>query len=154
MLELVSAMHDLFDRTRSFVFVSEIGETTALFEREPARAALSAAYGGAVVPVTDNSNYGRVLRAFEARHLAAVDRRTTVVILGDGRTNYHDASEGTLTRVRSRARALYWFCSEPRAGWSSGDSAMRLYAPLCTDVLEVTTARELEEAARKLVWRR
>ena len=69
MLELVYAAHDLFDRTRSFVFVSEVGETTALFEREPARVALAAAYGGDVVPVTDNSNYGRVLRAFESRYL-------------------------------------------------------------------------------------
>ena len=154
MLELVYAAHELFDRTRSFVFVSELGETTALFEREPPRVALAAAYGGAVVSVNDNSNYGRVLRAFEARHLAEVDRRTTVVILGDGRTNYHDASEETLARIRARAKAVYWFSSEPRAGWSSGDSAMRLYAPHCTEVFEVTTARELEAAARTLVWKR
>jgi len=151
MLELVYAAHDLFDRTRSFVFVSEVGETTALFEREPARVALAAAYGGDVVPVTDNSNYGRVLRAFESRYLTSVDRRTTVVILGDGRTNYHDASEQSLATIGRRARAVYWFCSEPRAGWASGDSAMQRYAPLCTQVFEVTTARELEEAARTLV---
>jgi len=154
MLELVHAAHDLFDRTRSFVFVSEIGETTALFERERGAVALAAAYGGEIIPVTDNSNYGRVLRAFESRYLSPVDRRTTVVILGDGRTNYHEASEHVVARIRDRARAVYWFCSEPRAAWSSGDSAMRLYAPNCTDVLEVTTARELREAARALVARR
>jgi uncharacterized protein with von Willebrand factor type A (vWA) domain len=152
MLELVYAAHELFDRTRSFVFVSELGETTTLFEREPLRSALALAYSGDVVPVTDNSNYGRVLRAFEARHLARLDRRTTVVILGDGRTNYHDAAEGTLGRIRARARALYWFCSEPRASWLIGDSAMPRYAPQCTKVFEVSTARELEEATRALVW--
>lgn len=154
MLELVHAAHEIFERTRSFVFVSELGETTALFEREAASAALAAAYGGEVVPVTDNSNYGRVLRAFEARHLAAVDRRTTVVILGDGRTNYHDASPETLARIGARARALYWLCSEPRAGWASGDSAMPRYAPHCTAVFEVTTARELEAAARTIAQSR
>jgi uncharacterized protein with von Willebrand factor type A (vWA) domain len=154
MLELVYAAHEIFDRTRSFVFVSELGETTSLFEREPARVALAAAYGGEVVPVTDNSNYGRVLRAFESRYLDTIDRRTTVIILGDGRTNYHDAAEASLERVRARARAVYWFSSEPRAGWSSGDSAMARYAPLCTAVLQVTTARELEEATRTLLWSR
>jgi uncharacterized protein with von Willebrand factor type A (vWA) domain len=154
MLELVYAAHDLMGRTRSFVFVSELGETTLLFERERAGVALAAAYGGDVVPVTDNSNYGRVLRAFEQRYLSSVDRRTTVVILGDGRTNYHEASEQVLARIRERARALYWFSTEPRSGWSSGDSAMRLYAPHCTAVLEVTTARELEDAARTLVLKR
>jgi hypothetical protein len=150
----VYAAHELFDRTRSFVFVSELGETTALFEDQPAHVALAAAYGGDVVPVTDNSNYGRVLRAFEAVAMASVDHRTTVVILGDGRTNYHDASEEVLAKIRARARALYWFSTEPRAAWSSGDSAMQRYAPHCTAVLEVTSARELEDAARSLVYRR
>jgi uncharacterized protein with von Willebrand factor type A (vWA) domain len=152
MLELVYAAHELFDRTRSFVFVSELGETTTLFEKEPVRTALAVAYSGEVVSVTDNSNYGRVLRAFEARHLPVIDRRTTVVILGDGRTNYHDAAEDTLGRIRARARALYWFCSEPRAAWLTGDSAMPRYAPKCTKVFEVSTARELEDATRALVW--
>jgi len=151
MLELVLAAHELFDRTRSFVFVSELGETTALFEREPARVALVTAYGGGVVPITDNSNYGRVLRSFESRHLAEIDARTTVVILGDGRTNYHDAAEPSLTRIRARAHAVYWFCSEPKVGFWVGDSAMLRYAPLCTRVFEVTTARELEDATRALV---
>jgi hypothetical protein len=154
MLELVYAAHELFDKTRSFLFVSELGEATKLFEREPARVALAAAYGGEVIPVTDNSNYGRVFRAFEARYISSVDRRTTVVILGDGRTNFHEASAHVLERLRARARALYWFSTEPRAAWSSGDSAMRAYAPHCTAVLEVTTAAELEAAARTLVYAR
>jgi uncharacterized protein with von Willebrand factor type A (vWA) domain len=154
MLELVYAAQELFPRTRSFVFVSELGETTSLFEDERRDRALAAAYGGGVVPVTDNSNYGRVLRAFEDRYLASVDHRSTVVVLGDGRTNYHDASEGLLERIRTRAKALYWFCTEPRSSWASGDSAMPRYAPFCTAVFEVTTARELEEAARTLAARR
>ena len=152
MLEFVHAAHDLFDRTRSFVFVSELGETTELFEQKPSGEALEAAYS--VVPVTDNSNYGRVLRAFEARHLRTLDARTTVVILGDGRTNYLDATESVLDRIRARARALYWLCSEPRGAWALGDSAMTRYAGRCTRVFEVTTARELEHAARTLVWSR
>jgi uncharacterized protein with von Willebrand factor type A (vWA) domain len=150
MLELVHAAHELFDRTRSFVFVSELSETTALFERGPAKAALAAIGGGEIVPLHANSNYGRVLRAFEARHLPAVDRRTTVVVLGDGRTNYHDASEQTLGRIRARARAVYWLCPEPRRDGSTGDSAMSRYEPHCTRVLEVTCAGELEAAARTL----
>jgi len=151
MLEFLHAAHELFDRTRSFVFVSELGETTGVFERERPNAALTAIYSGEVVPVTDNSNYGRVFRQFEAQRLTSVDTRTTVVVLGDGRTNYHDAAESVLARIRSRARALYWLCPEPRSGWALGDSAMPRYAPLCTRVLTVTTARELETAARALV---
>jgi uncharacterized protein with von Willebrand factor type A (vWA) domain len=154
MLEFVYAAQELFARTKSFVFVSELGETTGLFDRETVSAALGRAYGGGVVSVHDNSNYGRVLRAFEAEHLAAVDRRTTVVILGDGRTNYHDDAADVLDRIRERARALLWLCPEGRGEWSLGDSAMPRYAPKCTEVLEVRTARDLEDAGRAIVARR
>ena len=153
-LELTYAAQELFDRTRSFVFVSELGETTALFEKEPISVALGVAYGGGVVSIADNSNYGRVLRAFEARYLAEVDRRTTVVILGDGRTNYHEDSAEVLDRIRERAGALLWLCPESRGDYATGDSAMSRYAPRCTQVLEVRTARDLEDAARAILTRR
>ncbi len=151
MLELTYASQELFSGTRSFVFVSDLGETTKLFATEKVETALARAYGGSIVPITHNSNYGRVLRAFEDGVLRDVDRRTTVVILGDGRTNYQNDSAGVLDAIRARARALIWLCPEPRAAWSTGDSAMNRYAPKCTKVLEVRSARDLEDAARLLV---
>ncbi|MGH7295400.1 MAG: VWA domain-containing protein, partial [Polyangiaceae bacterium] len=88
LLEFTYVAQELLSRTRTFVFVSDLGETTDLFAREPVRVAIARAWGGGVVRSADNSNYGRALRTFEARHLRELDRRTTVVILGDGRTNY------------------------------------------------------------------
>jgi uncharacterized protein with von Willebrand factor type A (vWA) domain len=151
LLELTYAAQELFDRTRSFVFVSELGETTRLFAEQPIETALARAYAGGVVPVTHNSNYGRVLHAFEDHVLGDIDRRTTVVILGDGRTNYQDEAADVLDAIRARARAVVWLCPEPRAAWATGDSAMPRYAPKCTRVLEVRCARDLETAARLLL---
>jgi uncharacterized protein len=151
LLELAYAAQELFSGTRTFVFVSELGETTRLFETHPVETALARAYSGAVVPVTHNSNYGRALRAFEAKVVPELDRRTTVVILGDGRTNYLEPAADVLDAIRARARALVWLCPEPRAAWATGDSAMPRYAPRCTNVLEVRCARDLEDAARLLV---
>ena len=151
LLELAFAAQELFSGTRTFVFVSELGETTRLFEENPVEVALSRAYSGAVVPVTHNSNYGRALRAFEQAVVSELDRRTTVVILGDGRTNYLDPAADVLDAIRARARALVWLCPEPRSAWATGDSAMPRYAPKCTDVLEVRCARDLEHAARLLL---
>ena len=153
LLEFAYAAQELFERTRTFVFVSELGETTRLFERESVRVAIDRAWRGGVVGAGENSNYGRALRAFEARHLRELDRATTVVILGDGRTNYHDASPEVLGRIRPRCRALIWLCPEPRGNWAVGDSAMPRYAPRCTAVYEVSCARDLEDAARRLVSR-
>ncbi len=153
LLEFTYAAQELLERVRTFVFVSDLGETTQLFENEPVRVAIDRAWRGSVVRAGQNSNYGRVLRAFEARHLSEVDRATTVVILGDGRTNYHDASPEVLGRIRARARALLWLCPEPRGSWAIGDSVMSRYAPQCTAVHEVSCARDLERAARRLVAR-
>jgi uncharacterized protein len=154
MLEFVHAAHELFERTRSFVFVSELGETTDLFAQEPASVALGHAYGGSIVSVHANSNYGRVLHDFEQHHLRELDRRTTVAILGDGRTNYHDDGAEVLDHIRARAAALIWLSPESRSEWATGDSAMFRYASKCTAVLEVRCARELEEAARTLLLHR
>lgn len=154
LLEFTFAAQELFGETRTFVFVSELGETTDLFARQPIERALAVAYGGGVVSVSDNSNYGRMLRAFEQTLLPRVDRRTTVVVLGDGRTNYHDDEAAILGRVRERARAVIWLCPEARASWASGDSAMPRYAKRCTEVVLVRTALDLETAARRILAKR
>lgn len=151
LLELAYGAQELLSGTRTFVFVSELGETTRLFDESPVESALARAYSGAVVSVSHNSNYGRALRAFERAVVPELDRRTTVVVLGDGRTNYLDPAAEVLDTVRLRARALLWLCPEPRAAWATGDSAMLRYAPKCTNVLEVRCARDLEDAARLIM---
>jgi uncharacterized protein with von Willebrand factor type A (vWA) domain len=151
MLELVHAAQELFSGTRSFVFVSELGETTRLFADQGPDAALARVYGGGVVSLAHNSNYGRVLRAFEERAGRDVDRRTTVVILGDGRTNYLADGAEIVGRLRERARAVLWLCPEAPGSWGSGDSAMPRYAAAATRVLVARTAKELEAAAREVV---
>ena len=150
MLELVHAAQELFAGTRSFVFVSELVETTRLFADHPPDAALARIYGGAVVSLAHNSNYGRALAAFEERVGRAIDRRTTVVVLGDGRTNYLADGADVIARLRDRARALLWLCPEGPGSWGSGDSAMLRYAPASTRVLVARTAKELEIAAREV----
>jgi hypothetical protein len=154
LLEFVAAAQDLFDRTRSFVFVSDLGEVTALFEDLPPAQALARIYGGAVVSRAHNSNYGRALRSFEVRHGREVDRRTTIVILGDGRTNYLPDEVETVRRLRGRVRALLWVCPEGPSSWGTGDSAMLRYAAAATRVLVARTGRELEAAAREVAARR
>jgi uncharacterized protein len=151
MLELVYALQELFSGTRSFVFVSELGEVTKLFSHEAVGTALSRVFSGEAVSLSDNSNYGRVLRTFHDQHLAVIDRRTTVVVIGDGRNNYQADEAHLLDDLRRRARAVLWINPERRGSWSIGDSAMHKYAPACTRVLEVACAAELEEAARTLI---
>ncbi|MDI1482361.1 VWA domain-containing protein [Polyangium sp. y55x31] len=154
MLEFVAASQELFAETRSFVFVSDVGETTDLFRRKSPEAALAAIESGRVVDRTRNSNYGRALVSFEEQLGRAVDRRTTIVILGDGRTNFLPEEVSVVERLVRCAGSVLWICPEPPATWGTGDSAMPRYAAVVSRVLVARTARELEGAARELLARR
>jgi hypothetical protein len=145
LLELVYAIEAEFDRVSSFAFVAELGELSRLFRENKVERALELAYGGAVVNVFANSNYGRVLASFAERHLGRVTGRTTVLIIGDGRNNYHPARADALAMIRRRARQVLWLNPEPPAVWGFGDSAMREYAPHCD---RIAVARDLDSLRR------
>jgi uncharacterized protein with von Willebrand factor type A (vWA) domain len=142
-------------RVRTFVFVDRLGEVTDRLaaERDPARAA-DLAVAGAVIPLGGNSSYGRALRTFLRDHRAAVTRRTTVIVIGDGRTNYAPPEAWALAELRRLARQVLWICPEPRERWGQGDSEMPTYAAHCTRVATATTLAELEGVADALLPRR
>lgn len=141
-------------RVRTFVFVDEVGEATeALRAGRAAGRAPDLAAVARLVPRSGNSAYGRVLRAFVRDHLAAVTRRTTVIVIGDGRTNYAPPEAWALAEVRRRARRVLWICPEPEVRWGSGDSEMPAYAAHCDRVATVTRLADLEGLAEALVPR-
>jgi uncharacterized protein with von Willebrand factor type A (vWA) domain len=151
LLELLGAVQELFADARSFVFVSDVAETTALFRAGSLATAFAAIGSGRLISLAHNSNYQRALAGFWAQAGHDVDRRTTVVILGDGRTNHHGDAAEVVARLKQRARRVIWLCPEPRSAWGGGDSAMWRYAAAASEVVSARTARELEDAARKLV---
>jgi uncharacterized protein with von Willebrand factor type A (vWA) domain len=155
MLLFLYALQTLFTRVRTFVFVADLAEVTGALraERDPARAA-DLAVAARAVSLAANSNYGRALRTFHRDHLGAVTRRTTVIVVGDGRNNYNAAEAWVLEDVRRRARRLLWICPEARGSWGLGDSEMPLYAARCDRVATAATLDELEEIAEALVPRR
>ena len=150
LLVLVYAMQEAFARTRSFVFVREVGEATALFDERPIEEAVALAFGGQAVSVGANSDYGRVFGQFAERHLDAIDRRTTVVILGDARSNDQDPNLEALEAIHRRAARVVWLNPEPEGSWGFGDSEMRSYHPWCSFVASVRSLGELRDAVERL----
>jgi uncharacterized protein with von Willebrand factor type A (vWA) domain len=152
MLLFLYTLQTLFTRVRTFVFVSDLAEVTERLkaERDPARAA-DLAIAGSAVSLAANSNYGRALRRFHDEFLPAVTRRTTVLVIGDGRNNYNPPEDWVLRELGRRARRLLWICPEPRGAWGMGDSEMLRYAARCHRVATVTSLDELEGIAEALV---
>jgi hypothetical protein len=151
MLELVYTLQELFARVRSFVFVSDLGETTGLFAASEIDRAVEQAYGGAVIPVQANSNYGRALEIFGTRHLDSVTSKTTVIVIGDARGNYNPPNAERLAEIRRRAKRLLWINPEVPGAWGFGDSAMRDYEPHCTKIVVAYNLESLRKVVDDLV---
>jgi uncharacterized protein with von Willebrand factor type A (vWA) domain len=145
-LQLVHALAGEFSTVRSFVFIDGIDEVTRLFAGTDDMAeALARIHAEADVVAADgHSDYGRALASFWARWGREISPRTSVVILGDARNNYHAANPWVLADVRRRARRLWWLNPEPRSYWDTGDSIVSDYAPHCDGVFECRNLRQLE----------
>jgi hypothetical protein len=145
-LSVLHALHDSFRRLRSFVFVERISEVTEIFERERSFDAVSRAIAGdaGVADVSGYTDYGRVWLELLERVDDDLDPRSTVIVLGDARTNGREPHAAAFGHIAERAGRTFWMNPEPRLYWNYGDSVMAAYEPYCTAVLECWTTKQLE----------
>ena len=146
-LQLVYALSEQFSRVRSFVFVDAIDEVTRFFEAsstiEEALRLINTQAN--VVHIDGHTDYGNCFEQFAELYLASVTKKSTVLILGDARNNYHASRSDILAKIQDRARHLYWLNPEPTQYWNSGDSIIREYAKYCHGVVECRNLRQLEK---------
>lgn len=91
-----------------------------------------------------STNYGQSLDDFCNAFLKQVDRHTTIIVLGDGRSNYSDPRVDLLRTMRERSRSVIWLNPEPETFWGQGDSEMHRYARYCHVARTCNTLRHLE----------
>jgi uncharacterized protein len=153
MLQFVYSLQDLYSRVRSFVFVSDVGEVTEHFRTNDVKEALDVALKGDIINVYAHSDFGRAFRNFVTDHLGAVNKRTTVIILGDARNNYNLPHDWCLRDIKQRARRIIWLNPESRNTWGFGDSEMERYATHCDLVEECRNLNQLYRVIDQLVPR-
>lgn len=151
MLQFVYTLQDLYSRVRSFVFVSELTEVTSLFEEQDIHTGIEQALSGQVVNVFAHSDFGRAFRIFHRDYLDVVNKRTTVMILGDARNNYNLPHEWTLKEIKQRAKQVIWLNPENRLTWGFGDSEMDRYVPYCDFVEECRNLNQLYRVIDRIV---
>jgi uncharacterized protein len=147
-LQLVHGLQRLVPRVRTFAFVDDIVEVTDLFTEHSVEDALGLVLGGDVLDVDANSDYGNALSHFVEQFGGEVNRRTTVLLLGDGRGNGHDPRPEALADLARRAREVIWLTPESRYSWVLAGSDMSLYEPLCSRVEVVPDLTSLDRMAR------
>jgi uncharacterized protein with von Willebrand factor type A (vWA) domain len=145
-LSVLHALHDQFRKLRSFVFVERISEVTDVFERERSFEAVSRriATDAGVADVSGYTDYGRVWVEFLDKVVDDLDPRSTVIVLGDARTNGREPHAQVFGHVAERAGRTFWINPEPRLYWNYGDSVMSAYEPFCDGVFECWTTKQLE----------
>ena len=144
-LHFVHAISSQFSKVRSFVFIDGVDEVTRFFEgAEDISEAVQRVNAEAdVVWVDGHSDYGHALGAFWDRWGEEIGPRTTVILLGDARNNYHAAEAWVVAAIRRRARHVYWLNPEPRSYWDTGDSIVGQYGVHCDGVFECRSLRQL-----------
>ncbi|MCF8470244.1 MAG: VWA domain-containing protein [Parvibaculum sp.] len=148
LLMFLYSLQEVLPAVRSFAFSGHLGETTDLFQRETLEEALVEVlrdYGGG------STDYGQALTDFESLALDDIDHRTTILILGDARSNYGDPRGDILKKIHARARRVIWLNPEPRSMWNSGDSEMRRLQPYCDKAVTCASLKDLERVVSELL---
>ncbi|HEY2223202.1 vWA domain-containing protein [Actinomycetospora sp.] len=126
---LVQALREQFARIRIFCFVDGCVEVTDLFTpgADLGEVLTEVHSRPGLVAWSGHSDYGRAFDRFAERWPDAVTERTSLLVLGDARTNHQDPALGVLAGVVARARHAHWLNPEPEKQWGTGDSAAREY---------------------------
>jgi uncharacterized protein with von Willebrand factor type A (vWA) domain len=151
-LMLVYAIQGQFSKVRSFVFIDGIDEVTDFFRAtEDLTEAIHRVNTEAdVVWVDGHSDYGHAFEVFWQRYGTDVGPKTTVLLLGDARNNYHSSQAWVIQEIGRKARHVYWLNPEPRSYWNTGDSIVGEYAVHTDGVFECRNLRQLEAFVDKL----
>ncbi len=145
-LHLVYAIQGQFSKVRAFVFIDGVDEVTRLFEgvEDIAEAVHRVNTEADVVWVDGHSDYGHAFEVFWGTYGKDIGPKTTVLLLGDARNNYHAAQSWVVKEMQHRARHVYWLNPEPRSYWDTGDSIIGEYADHTDGVFECRNLRQLE----------
>lgn len=144
-LMLVFALREVFTKVRAFTFVDDITEVTDAFR--PGGDLVETMSGlvasSAQAARMGRTNYGRAFTRFLQLHPDALTPKTSLLILGDARSNYADLSLPALREMVDRSRHQWWLNPEVRRQWDTGDSAASRYGELvpmveCRNLVQLT----------------
>lgn len=152
-LHLVYALNNQFSKVRSFVFIDGLDEVTDFFENvdDITEAIHRVNTEADVIWVDGHSDYGHAFEIFDERFAKDIGPKTTVIILGDARNNYHASQSWVIKNIEDKARKVFWLNPEPKSYWDTGDSIVGEYSNFCNGTFEVRNLKQLEAFVENLV---
>ncbi|GAY15459.1 VWA domain-containing protein [Mycobacterium sp. shizuoka-1] len=151
-LLLVHALRQQFSRVRVFAFIDTTDEVTHLFgpDADLAMAIQRITREAGVYTRDGHSDYGNAFVSFTENFHNVLSPRSSLLVLGDGRTNYRNPATDVLAHMVSASRHAHWLNPEPRHLWGSGDSAVPRYEDVIT-MHECRSAKQLAAVIDQLL---
>ena len=141
LLTFLYSLNEVVDRLEAFAFSGRLISVNDVLDDHGVEGAIFNVLSRIGFQQTD---YGRALQDFCENHLDSLDRHTTVIFLGDGRSNYADPRLDLMKMIHDRSRAVIWLNPEPESYWSQGDSVMHRYERFCHVAKTCNTLAQLE----------
>ncbi len=151
-LDLLVALDSRLNRLRVFSFVDGVADITEMVReaRSAGKRLTTQEAARDAVRWSGSSDYGYVMRQFAREHAPRLTRRSVVLVVGDARSNYSDPALAAFAEIGERAGRVYWLNPEPRRFWNEGDSVIARYEPLCAQVRECRTLRQIADFVESL----
>lgn len=151
-LLLVHALRQQFSRVRVFAFIDSTDEVTHMFgpESDLAIAIQRITREAGVYARDGHSDYGNAFVSFMQGFPNVLSPRSSLLVLGDGRTNYRNPATDVLADMVTASRHAHWLNPEPKHLWGSGDSAVPRYQEVIT-MHECRSAKQLATVIDQLL---
>lgn len=149
-LRLAQAMHRRAHRCRVMAFVDRPVDVTEILLRTGGDDALAAVLAEAQLDLEASSDYGQVFDEMLTGQADALDSRTAVLVVGDGRSGGLPPGAERLRALRRRVHRLAWVTPEPSRYWRQATCAMPEYAQICDKVVVARDAEQLTARAGEL----
>lgn len=140
-LMLLYSLNEAVPDIESFAFSGRLEDVGETLETQDFAAGMDQIINSIGMSSTD---YGQSLSDLKMNHWNVLDRRTTLIILGDGRSNYGDPRLDLFREAAGRVKRVIWLTPEGSSLWGSGDSELLRYQPHCHTMKHVTTIKDLE----------
>jgi uncharacterized protein len=141
LLMLLYGLNEVIPDIKSFAFSHKLVDISDQLEDNDVKEAVKEVIKEVGQGSTD---YGAALGTLQTDHWDTIDRRTTVIILGDGRSNYGNPRIDVMRELQAQAKKVIWLCPEHPSMWGTGDSEIPRFRPFCTLMQQCRTVKDLE----------
>ena len=141
-LMFLHSLTDVLPHVRTFAFSNKAGEVTDLFETKDIEVAATETL---LINGGGSTDYGQAFSDLESFLENDIDRKTTVIILGDARSNYGDPRCDILKTIQEKSKRIIFLNPEPKSLWGTGDSEMLRFVPYTSKSKACSSLVDLEK---------